>query len=101
MLRTRVRSGVEIQLDGKPCSVVDLSPLGVQIVSSTILRPNQRVRVIVPAGELAMRFSGTVIWARFELPVPSAPPVYRAGVEFIDADQTALTDYCARNRQER
>ena len=101
MLRTRVRSGVEIQLDGKPCSVVDLSPLGVQVVSSTILRPNQRVRVIVPAGDLAMRFSGTVIWARFELPVPTAPPVYRAGVEFLDADQSALTDYCVRNRQER
>ena len=99
ILRTRVRSGVEIQLDGKPCAVVDLSPLGVQVVSTTILKPNQRVRVVIPVRDTSMRFGGTVIWARFELPVPTAPPVYRSGVEFIDADQTALAEFCSRNRQ--
>ena len=36
--------GVEIQLDGNPASVVDLSVVGAQVISSTILRPNQRVR---------------------------------------------------------
>ena len=99
-LRTHVRPGMEIQLDGKPCTVVDLSPLGVQVLSASILKPNQRVRVIVPTGGLAMRFSGTVIWARFELPVPASPPVYRAGIEFVDADAAILSEYLKRNRQD-
>jgi hypothetical protein len=97
--RPRLRSGVEIQLDGVPCAVVDLSPLGVQVVSTAIIKPNQKVRVTIPDGKATLRFRGTVIWAKFELPKPTLPPVYRAGVEFIDADTPALTDYCARSRQ--
>ena len=97
--RTRVRSGVEIQLDGVPCAVIDLSPLGVQVVSTSIIKPNQKVRVSIPDGKALLRFRGTVIWAKFELPRPTLPPVYRAGVEFIDADASAINDYCVRSRQ--
>src|SRR6476646_6935283 len=42
--RYRARPGIEIQVDGNPASVVDLSSVGVQVISSTILRPNQKVR---------------------------------------------------------
>src|SRR6188472_301081 len=34
--RYRIRSGVEIQLDGNPAQVVDLSHVGAQVVSQTI-----------------------------------------------------------------
>ena len=44
-VRTRVRQGVVIQLDGNPATVVDMSTIGAQVVSPTILKPNQRVRV--------------------------------------------------------
>lgn len=94
--RTRARGGVEIQLDGNPAAVVDISSLGAQVVSSTILRPNQKVRVSIPQEDALVRCRGTVAWARFELPTPSAPPVYRAGVEFIDADAAAIDEFCAR-----
>ena len=96
--RHRVRYGVEIQLDGNPASVVDLSIVGAQVVSSTILRPNQKVRVSVPNDEFVMRFRGAIAWAKFELPKPTAPPRYRAGVEFTDADAAALDDFCRKNR---
>jgi CheY-like chemotaxis protein len=94
--RYKVRAGVEIQVDGNPASVVDLSSVGVQVLSTTILRPNQKVRVSIPNDEFVMRFRGAIAWAKFELPKPNDPPRYRAGVDFADADAIALDDFCAK-----
>jgi CheY-like chemotaxis protein len=96
--RFRVRSGVEIQVDGNPASVIDLSTVGVQLVSSSILRPNQKVRLSVPNDDFVMRFRGAIAWAKFELPSPSAAPRYRAGVEFLDADAGAIDSFCTKIR---
>jgi hypothetical protein len=96
--RYRVRPGVEIQVDGNPASVVDLSTVGVQVLSSTILRPNQKVRLSIPNDEFVMRFRGAIAWAKFELPKPNDPPRYRAGVDFADADAAALEEFCAKVR---
>jgi hypothetical protein len=96
--RMKIRSGVEIQLDGNPASVIDLSTCGAQVLSSTILRPNQKVRVSIPNDDFVMRFRGAIAWAKFELPQPSALPLYRAGVEFIDADATAVDAFGSRNK---
>lgn len=95
--RHRIRPGVEIQLDGNPAQVVDLSQVGAQVISQTILRPNQKVRVSVPNDDFVMRFRGSIAWAKFELPDPSAPPRYRAGIEFADADARAVEAYCQKN----
>jgi len=96
--RHRIRPGVEIQLDGNPAQVVDLSQVGAQVISQTILRPNQKVRVSVPNDDFVMRFRGSIAWAKFELPDPSAPPRYRAGIEFADADARAVEAYCQKNK---
>jgi hypothetical protein len=97
--RHRIRDGVEIQLDGNPAQVVDLSQVGAQVISQTILRPNQRVRVSMPNDDFVMRFRGSIAWAKFELPQPSEPPRYRAGVEFADADAAAVESYCQKNKK--
>jgi hypothetical protein len=96
--RHRVRSGLEIQVDGNPASVVDLSAVGAQVLSSSILRPNQKVRVSIPNDDFVMRFRGAVAWAKFELPQPNSPPRYRAGVEFTDADAAAVEDFAKKNK---
>jgi hypothetical protein len=96
--RHRIRQGVEIQLDGNPVQVIDLSQVGAQVVSQTILRPNQKVRVSVPNDDFVMRFRGSIAWAKFELPQPTEPPRYRAGVEFADADARAVEAYCQKNK---
>lgn len=96
--RFRVRDGVEIQLDGNPARVVDLSTVGAQVLSPTVLRPNQKVRVSVPNEEFVMRFRGAVAWAKFELTGGSVPPRYRAGVEFTDADAPAIDAFCTKHR---
>ena len=94
--RYRVRPGVEIQVDGNPANVVDLSSVGVQVLSTTILRPNQKVRVSIPNDDFVMRFRGAIAWAKFELAKASDPPRYRAGVDFADADAAALDEFCAK-----
>lgn len=96
--RIRIRPGVDIQLDGNPARVVDLSTWGAQVLSSTILRPNQKVRVSIPNDEFVMRFRGAIAWAKFELPQAASPPRYRAGIEFIDADATAVDAFGERNK---
>jgi hypothetical protein len=97
--RFRVRKGVELQLDGNPASVVDLSTVGAQVISPTVLRPNQKVRITVPNDEFVLRFRGAIAWAKFELPkAPVTSPQYRAGVEFVDGDATAIDKVIERNR---
>jgi hypothetical protein len=96
--RFKVRSGVEVQLDGNPASVVDLSTVGAQVVSPTVLRPNQKVRITLPNDEFLLRFRGAVAWAKFELPKASQAPQYRAGVEFTDGDAAAIDSVISRNR---
>jgi hypothetical protein len=98
--RHRVRDGVEIQLDGNPAMVVDLSVVGAQVISPTVLRPNQKVRISLPADDFVMRFRGSIAWAKFELPsAPERAPQYRAGVEFVDSDPAALETFCDKNKR--
>ena len=94
--RYHVRPGIEIQFDGNPAAIVDLSPFGAQVLSPTVLRPNQKVRISLPSDEFVMRFRGTIVWAQFEL---TRTPQYRAGVEFTDADARAVELFCKKNRQ--
>jgi hypothetical protein len=96
--RFRVRDGVEVQLDGNPAAVVDLSVVGAQVISPTVLRPNQKVRITLPNDDFLLRFRGAVAWAKFELPKASKAPQYRAGVEFTDADAAAVDSVISRNR---
>ena len=97
--RFRIRTGVELQLDGNPAAVIDLSTVGAQVISPTILRPNQKVRITVPNDEFVLRFRGAIAWAKFELPRPPVTsPQYRAGVEFVDGDAGALDKVIERNR---
>jgi hypothetical protein len=86
--RFSITEGVEVQVDGKPAALINLSLVGAQVVSPTILKPNQRVRFILADKPKAIRIGSVIAWAAFEL--PKAGPRYRAGVEFFDADQTAV-----------
>jgi hypothetical protein len=94
--RYHIRPGIEMQFDGNPAMVVDLSAYGAQVVSPTVLRPNQKVRISLPSDDFVMRFRGTVVWAQFEL---TQVPQYRAGIEFTDADARAVELFCKKNKQ--
>lgn len=82
---------VDVLVDGNPATLVDLSSMGAQVISPTVLKPNQRVRVVLAeAGLDVLRFQGTVAWANFELP-KGQEPQYRAGIAFATTHEAATT----------
>lgn len=97
--RYRLKPGTEIQLDGNAVLVVDLSIVGAQVLSTTILRPNQKVRVTIPQDDAMVRCRGAIAWAKFELPQPTSTPIYRAGVEFLDADRDLVEEFTKTYRE--
>ena len=96
--RFRIVDGIEVTIDGNPATLVDLSLVGAHVVSPTILKPNQRLRISLPDTARTMRFSGAVAWASFEIPKGGAPR-YRAGIEFFDADQASVGTFIETNKK--
>ena len=94
--RFNVVSGIEVMIDGKPAALVNLSVVGAQVVSPTILKPNQRVRMILPDSDRPIRFVAGVAWAAFEM--PKGGPQYRAGIEFYDAEAANLDRFIDANK---
>ena len=95
--RVRIAGQVGVMVDGNHAVLVDLSAVGAQLVSTTILKPNQRVRVSMSDDHGSIRFNASVAWASFEIPSNSGPR-YRAGIEFLDADAAAVDAYSSRHK---
>jgi PilZ domain len=102
--RIRILEGVSVTVDGNPAELIDLSPVGAQVVSKMILRPNQRVRLQLLEGEpearRALRCSGSVVWASFEMPA-GKPPRYRAGLKLSGTELDAVRSFADRYRVPR
>jgi hypothetical protein len=98
--RIPMRKGIDVQIDGGTASLVDLSTMGAQVVSSTVLKPRQRVRVVLAVEPYLIRAVGTVAWALFEIPKGGLPPHYRAGLEFSSADPEPLLQFCIEQAAE-
>jgi len=90
--RFRIVDGVDVTIDGNVATLVDLSIVGAHVVSPTILKPNQRVRMAMGDSKKPIRFSAGVAWASFEL--AKTGPRYRAGIEFFDAEPQAVQKFC-------
>jgi len=98
--RIPIRPGIDVQIDGATAALVDLSTLGAQVVSTSVLKPRQRVRLILAAEPYLIRAIGTVAWALFEIPKGGLPPQYRAGLEFSSADPEPLLQFCLEQAAE-
>ena len=90
--RFPIVDGVEVMVDGNAATLINLSLVGAQVVSPTILKPNQRLRIALVEGRRPIRISAGVAWASFEL--AKAGPQYRAGIEFFDAEPDAVEKFC-------
>ena len=91
-----VTRGIEVTIDGNPAALINLSVVGAQVVSPTILKPNQRVRMTLPDSEGPIRVMAGVAWAAFEM--PKTGPVYRAGIEFYDAEASPVLRFIDTNK---
>jgi len=97
--RVRMREGVEVTVDGNPAALIDLSLVGAQVVSPTVLKPNQRVRIVMGEGKLAVRCSGAIAWAAFEMP-KGLPTRYRAGVDWgMTAEASTIETFADKNKK--
>jgi NAD(P)-dependent dehydrogenase (short-subunit alcohol dehydrogenase family) len=95
--RFKMADKTGISIDGNAGSIIDLSSIGAQVVSTAGLKPNQDLRLTLTDGSGNVRFNGKVAWASFEIP-PNSGPRYRAGLEFVDADPAAVEAFCHRHK---
>jgi hypothetical protein len=83
---------VEVIVDGNTAALIDLSLAGAQVLSPTVLKPNQRVRMAFTESGRPIRFSARVAWASFEPAMTGSR--YRAGIEFFDLEANAIQRFC-------
>jgi hypothetical protein len=83
-----------LTINGDPAELIDLSVSGAQIVAAARLRPLKVARVVLLDEGNETKLQGTVAWA---IAVPDKGMImYRAGIEFVNADTKKLTAYCAK-----
>ena len=88
--RLRMPDGAEVLVDGTRTALIDLSTFGAQVVSETILRPKQSVRVMLNRDGMVMQVAAAIAWSAVEL--LSATHTYRAGLEFADEQTRTLLE---------
>jgi hypothetical protein len=96
--RIAMTSEVDIQIDGTPAKLVDLSTTGAQVLTRAAMKPNHLVKVMLQTDEGPSASKAKVMWSRLE--PRSGQLWYRAGVAFISADQFVLDAILARHRRE-
>jgi hypothetical protein len=96
--RVRIRENVEVLVDGNAAVLIDLSAVGAQVLSSKMLKPNQRIRLTLPEGKTAIRCTGSIAWASFEMPKGQSPR-YRAGIDLAGTDPIVMNGYADRHKR--
>lgn len=91
--RVKMREGTSLVIDDATSTVVDMSTLGAQVLSSHPLRPNTSVRVKNPADSDRASCPAHVVWVIVERRDDPAALLYRAGVEFMDIDAALFDRY--------
>jgi len=80
--RIRAAEDERVMVDGQPVSLIDLSAVGAQVRSETVLKPRQRIRVVLAPERGSVKAVAVVAWSTFEI---GPTPTYRAGVAFTRA----------------
>jgi hypothetical protein len=80
--RVRAMADEQAHIDGQPVTLIDLSAVGAQVRSSAVLKPRQRIRLVLPPERGSVRAVAVVAWSTFEI---GPTPTYRAGVAFTRA----------------
>jgi hypothetical protein len=95
--RFKMAEKVLVVVEGHASTLIDLSTVGAQILSPGKLKPSQTITIALTDGIESVRCTATVAWTKFEIP-PSSAPVYRAGIDFVDAAPASVDAFCARHK---
>lgn len=78
--RIRMPDDAEVVVAGKAARLVDVSPLGAQVLSENVLKPGEHLWVRLSDEP---RRQAVVVWSNFEFLPNSRDARYRAGLEFM------------------
>ena len=92
--RVRAREDEQVFIDGVPVTLLDVSANGAQVVSTVVLRPQQRIRLVMPPERGSIKTAAMVAWSTFEI---GPTPQYRAGIAFT----RAIPDLVGREHSDR
>jgi hypothetical protein len=95
--RFKLLASLNAVVENGQANLVNMSVFGAQVVSQPSLKPAQTVKIVLPDADEMVRLTAHVAWVTFEQPHPATAPHYRAGMEFTDAAQETLEDYCRRH----
>jgi hypothetical protein len=86
--RLTMPSGVEMRVEGACAALVNVSPLGAQVVSPTALKPRQQVEIVIDRYDVNLHTTAKIVWSSLEL--SRGAIAYRAGLAFPDAHPEVL-----------
>jgi hypothetical protein len=87
---------VDIQIDGTPSKLIDLSTTGAQVLCPAAMKPNRMVKLTLPLGDKTVSCKGKVMWARLE-PSKGGQLWYRAGMSFTTVDEKGVEAFLKRH----
>lgn len=87
--RIRAREDEQATIDGAPVTLLDVSSNGVQVRSTMVLRPQQRVRLVLAPERGSVKTAAVVAWSTFEI---GPTPQYRAGIAFTRTIPSLIDD---------
>jgi hypothetical protein len=94
--RFKVIDGVKVRIDGSPAALVNISVIGAQVISGTVLKPNQRGKfAFFDSADKTKAMPCSVAWAALE--IVEGTLRYRAGVEFSNPDTTLVQQFIDAN----
>jgi hypothetical protein len=94
--RFRMTGEMTVKVDNKPATLIDLSTIGAQVMTSAILKPNQRIKISLEDAGGGMQCNAAVAWMSKEK--TDGGTRYRAGVEFSDAEAAAVDAFADRHK---
>lgn len=77
-------------IDGAGVDLIDLSVTGAQVLGPMVLPPGRSVQVLLSGQAQAVRCEAGIVWGAFEIVGPEHAPLYRAGLNFKNADRAAV-----------
>ena len=85
-----------ILVNGEHSHLIDLSVSGAQVLLSTRVRPNERVRLVLSDDDGETRLPGRIVWSAA---VPTSGSIqYRAGIKLSKPDTKWIEGYCHLSR---
>jgi hypothetical protein len=95
--RFAVVEGTEVQVDGNVATLVNLSVVGAQICSETVLALNARVPFVFADEEGSISFESIVMSVSAD--AVNGGTRYRVGIQFIDADHRTVRQLIERKKR--